>query len=820
MAKSLEIKVVVDRSAARRAERETAQQLQREVNGAKKAYADQTNGHAKAAQARVANTRKQVDQEERLITAWAARDYRMRVAIEERKQRLAERTAERQQKAADLAAKAAQRDADRKVREAERTAARQQKIDDREAARKQKDADREAARQQKAADRETARKQRDADREAARQQKAADREAARKQKDADREAARQQKAADREAARKQREADRIAAIESRYSARDYRARVAAEERKQRLADKTAAKAQKAADARVDAALKASRAEIDGADGASQAISAQIGKVGNLVAAYIGIRAAVAAYKAATQAIEAAKSAAEEYAKETIRTRDVLQEIANIKGKIGVDNEELAKFIDLRKASGLTHQEAEDFVTETLNAVGTVSEEKISNKERERLVHKGAQLTARLGGGAEGARARGVIMGLLPEFIEGNDVKAERVVATADKADQILQKGAGSNKLLTTQYQNVLTTLTSAGLQGQFINNPLKAAGLTAIASKFGPQSAATSTLEAVREVSAINKFRQGDHDLAAQAETLQNAGVTEFMNPEQRLTKLFEYMDREGAGTKEAPSAFLKRRGFRNNEGAESLAKFYEQYKAGNFQRIMAEADEAVDPAAVDKKFNEYAASLRGQNRLADARIDAAKVDRGKREEPLEIARKHGEARIIEEGLNESPGFQLGQQLHGYVVGKEQAERIAKEQIGLGEQARALGVTPRAADPMNVLFGVDSRDGVNQQQARALQIEAQAQRMRGEAGFAPRPPAVPAGPMAQPPAFAPGPAGVGPQAALGPGNPEQRQADDRAEQHLASIERLLSDQNRMFRGGGVQGPLPPPPQARAGAMRA
>jgi hypothetical protein len=698
MAKELLIKLLLDNSAARAANR----QAMADFNATNRAATNSANAQQRAADQAAKAKQRAADLIDRLQTRYAANEYRRQVRAEQQ------------------AIAAARRAADAQIREAQRVANSQARASQRTAADQQRAADRAAKAQQRAADQAAKAQQRAADRAA----KIAQRQADQAQRAADRAARLAQRQADAQQRAAQRAADALDRLQSRYIARDYQRRVRAEQQAIASARRRAEAEQRAA---------------------TQAVVSQdrlLGKIGEVAMGYLSISGAMSAYRAIIDITNDAANAAKQHAFEVLRVRDSLRELAAIKGKSNPDNEELRRYSDARKASGLTHEEQVTFSTEVFNALGTVSEKKLSQAEREKITAQGGQLAARLGGGEAGAKARATVLGLLPNYMQGKDGKpltAEDVIGTADAGETILGRGAGSQTNAATQFQKVLTTLNSEGLQGKF-KNPLKAAALTALATQFGPESAATSVMQAVRETQAITKFRQGEGTLQAQAETLQEAGISEFMNPEEALTKLFGYIDKETeGGKKEAIPAFLKRRGFQNSEGTESLARFFEQYKAGNFQEIMGLADQQVDNSAPQRKFREFAASPIGRSRIADAELDAAKIEQGKQEENLEILRKRGQASRIQSGADQS-FFSIAKRrlMAPLVGGQDAAERIMQEQEGIRLREQELGVDAQGRSFGDVtlqgvggpllggIFNSAKHSATGQNQARANQLETAA----------------------------------------------------------------------------------------------
>ena len=130
--------------------------------------------------------------------------------------------------------------------------------------------------------------------------------------------------------------------------------------------------------------------IEGALGLSSALSL----AGGAMAAVMGIRKVVGDV---ASAFGDAKRAAEDMAKGSLDTLLAMREIATLRDKPAPDLAELARLAGARKASGLSREEAVTVSEMLADTMGTVSIEKVPEKERGRLETYVAQMVARSGG---------------------------------------------------------------------------------------------------------------------------------------------------------------------------------------------------------------------------------------------------------------------------------------------------------------------------------------------------------------------------------------------------------------------------------------
>jgi len=420
---------------------------------------------------------------------------------------------------------------------------------------------------------------------------------------------------------------------------------------------------------------------------------------------MGLGAAKATVGAITGAFVEAKLRSEEMARQVLDTSQALREIAAIKEKFAPDEAELAHRMRVRVGSGMAHEQAVGYQENLLNALGTVSKDKLSDKERENLEVEGAKFVARTSRNAATASAKAATLGMLPNFMKpapGKELQATDVTNMGDAIDVILGRGMGSAETMATNYQDVLSAMTSEDEMKGFFRDPRQAAALTSIASGFDKGAPGTATLQAARQLRSFTKFRKKKGTTSAQTEALTKMGITEGDDPQQAMMKLFKYADENFKG--EAFDAALQRMGFGDETGNKRLAQFYGQYKKGTFKELTDLAAAPIVPGAVDEKNAAFAKSKVGRDLISKAKIDAAKINRGAGGVDLTVEKQEAEAQLIEEGADDNPLNIIRRGVVGWFTG-----------LG-GEKSRVdvrdADITKRALENVRKRAGVDPAGGL------------------------------------------------------------------------------------------------------------
>ncbi|WP_422928356.1 hypothetical protein [Singulisphaera sp. PoT] len=453
---------------------------------------------------------------------------------------------------------------------------------------------------------------------------------------------------------------------------------------------------KANQARINQAIAAGSAEkksfIESAAGAM----GLEGALTSVAVAGAGIAALVVSVESLAESFVSAKDSALEMARKTLDTLSDLREISAIKEKAFPSDEELKHHLDVRKASGMTHPEAVTLRNELANTMGTVGFDKINQEQRDKLEVFAAQFAARTGGGEGTVKARAGAIGLIPSFMEGNNLQAEDVADAATKVDILLGKGRGTQKQSTEQYAKVLTAMTSGELEGRF-HDPYAAAGLTAIASKSGPGSAATAVEQGVRGLERFGKMTMSKGALQSQGETITEAGIEDADNPDVKFRKFFKYLDTK-LQKGQSLDKFLQDRGFANQAERRSIGRFYEGHLSGDYERIMDDAAKPVEKGLAAEKAKEYLESKTGRYKIALANRDAATTERGMKHVEYETGRVEAEDDLIREGMDDTGmgkfqqkweslktlGFRTGRDV---MIDKRMAENRRKQIEDLGGKA-------------------------------------------------------------------------------------------------------------------------------------
>lgn len=469
-----------------------------------------------------------------------------------------------------------------------------------------------------------------------------------------------QAAAERAALDAVRRADRLAAVEERRMARLESAReraaareVAIEARKHKQLMTDAEVALAVQNKAVENANKRRvRAALDAAGVEGKTWSAAIRDATGFTATMTKVGASAMAIDVVGRAVGSlakgfadAQQKSKEFFDELIDTASDLRELATINEKGAPDAALVRQHIELRRYTGMTRSEATGFATELGNALGVIGEDRLSQAERSNLVLEGGKFAARGGGGAEAIKSRATMLAMIANYLPKGGT-AKQNVAMADAIDVILGKGSASQQVMTEQYRDVLTALTSNDPESRgLLADPRQAASLVAIASGFDPTAPAHATMMAARQARKFTNFRKMRGMTASATETLTKAGIKETDDPVTSMTKMFEFAQKN-MGKDEAFDAFLARRGFRESESNRNLMKFYERWKAGDFGRVMAMASAPVDPAAPDRKFAAFAAEPLTAALILRQRAQTAKLQVALERQPLESAKLESEEAV------------------------------------------------------------------------------------------------------------------------------------------------------------------------------
>lgn len=535
----------------------------------------------------------------------------------------------------------------------------------------------------------------------------------------------------------ERQAAEIQRVQDRWFLRDYRARGEYEKRKIALTEASAAR------------------QAQAINSVSSAVTGLPLAVTGVGAALMGLEVGTRIVSGLASAFDDAKRAAAEMADKTLETLGSLKEIAAIKEKPGVDDEELAHHLDVRKAGGLSAAVAVEYQTQLLNSLGTVSKEKFSDTEREKYEIEGAKLVGRTvkPGDTATARAMAQYMGILPGYMPGKPTAAQAADLASDLYD-VMGKGQFSQQVGSEQLAKLMGSTVSAKMPGQF-RDPKMAAAFLAAASRFAKDSPAEASLEAFHELRTFMPKGGKKGMKREQALLLEKMGITEFDAPDAAMMKAFKYADENFKD--EAFDAAMMRRGFHNATGNRQLAAFYNMYKEGELQPILALGEkptvegsaEAKAAAAVRDKAS------RGTRSATDA--DVAAIARGTRTTELNIAKREAKAALTTEGLYDTPLGDIAQGAASVASFGRPGAEVLLEQRALNEARQKAGIAPEAP-PMEVgpggdlgrfLFGLkalfDSRFGdtagqVNELKRIADSNEAMAKRdAERRAGGAPPP---------------------------------------------------------------------------------
>ena len=332
---------------------------------------------------------------------------------------------------------------------------------------------------------------------------AADKTAKQTQKAADAHVAAWQKATAKATADQQKQADNLERIQSQWLARDYRARVASERRKQIEAERTAKRQVKAINdeelakivsdrrivasnkARVDAAVhadKVQRTSFADMMGSMESVKGGLAAVGVATAAMNALAQSYANAAAAARAHAAAASEFEANQRETATLTDKTSAQA------------VPGALRLMMSTGLDQTNANNFVKQFEGSLPIgLQKGNITRKTADDLMVESAKTLARQGGDASTA---GDLAGILGQF--GKVDSVEQGVGQIEAIRQGLTAGRGDDPQLTKALLNVAgANVRDGGMVGTL---PEMAALVGTMSLSAGPGMADTRSEQLIRAV--------------------------------------------------------------------------------------------------------------------------------------------------------------------------------------------------------------------------------------------------------------------------------------------------------------------------------
>jgi hypothetical protein len=366
-------------------------------------------------------------------------------------------------------------------------------------------------------------------------------------------------------------------------------------------------------------------------------------LGSVVGRMVGFQALNGAIDSVGESIRSAREATEAWAESSLKLRDQLREIANLRGKSGPDDSVLASNLKLRQATGMTQPDATKFQEQFLGSLPlAVDAGGIDKQTAEKLSAQVGRLAVRTG--LDGSTA-GDLAGVMGMF---GKVPDERVgLGRAQQVVDLLNDGRGN---LTPLTRALIKGAASTVGQGKPFASLQERAAAISVASGIGDKGATDTTVGAA--IRGLSPGGTVEHRLTL--ERLGIGGNQSFQERIDRLAPLFEEARKRGQN----PNDALTEAGFGNVQDRRALIGFFENREVLR-KRIDSVAESADAPDAKarvaadrsDRLNSEfYGADKAARDRVATARLDSAKVARGNRYEDLTIARKEAEANLQKRG--------------------------------------------------------------------------------------------------------------------------------------------------------------------------
>lgn len=338
--------------------------------------------------------------------------------------------------------------------------------------------------------------------------------------------------------------------------------------------------------------------------------------------------------------KAIRDYAKEAAKDTQELRNMLRELAALQGKEAPTDKVVAETVMARLRTGMTRDEVGAFETMYEGSAPAGREKGNIKPEVEAgLREYGARFGIRKGMDAGTA---GDLTGVLAQYGPIADVKAG--AGMLESISYGLNEGRGN---VTPLAKSLLKTAGTMVEEGGKVDNLGDLSAILGVASlSASPDAAGTKVLQASRELRRFSDPKRGT--------ALMGLGIT----PDDDFLTALGKIAPHAAG--ENGDVWLQAQGFNNREGNQGLIQLSQ-----NYDLIMKRKKEAdarrTNPDAAMEEDEKFQGSRLYQGRMASAVNDAAKFEKGVKNEGLEIARE-----MVEPDVAKAQGG-LGNRLTNWV---------------------------------------------------------------------------------------------------------------------------------------------------------
>lgn len=311
-----------------------------------------------------------------------------------------------------------------------------------------------------------------------------------------------------------------------------------------------------------------------------------------------------------------------------QTKDLIREISMIRGSAeGPSDAEVMKFMDVRKASGLTNQQAKENQLEFEGGAAASKGKNIPEAEYERLKVQQARFAKAAGGGPDAAGTYGKLTGQLLAL--GHYDKAEDVLADLTQFNKILSQGVGDNPTLIKQEGKVAGAFVKENGPG-IVKDSRELAAITATASRIDPDTVAETLKSTTRVIRGMDE---------KWAPMLKDAGVTEKDTYTEASNKVFKKIE-EAEKSGRSGDVWLAEQGV-DQHGAMNMMNMYRNRQMmndinaeqGTYAPTQEQLDRGIRPGrkmtgkeAMEELDNKYKTDVTLRESMEDARGDAIKL--------------------------------------------------------------------------------------------------------------------------------------------------------------------------------------------------
>ena len=395
-------------------------------------------------------------------------------------------------------------------------------------------------------------------------------------------------------------------------------------------------------------------------GAAKSTNSLVGGMTKFVAKMSALQLATQAATAFGESMKEASEFAASSANEVIRIRDGLRELANLQGKPGVDDATLRGAMALRQATGMNEADSRQFQEQYLGSLPLA--EKKGNIDRAT-----ANAAAKEGGrssvrGGRDAKTAGDLVGSVGSF--GQITTAKQATGQVQQIIDQLNDGRGNLTPLVKELMKGAAA--TVGLVNAFRTLPERAAAISVTTGIVGSAGQSSTALgAAIRGLTGFTK---------KQGKALAEHGITsgqDLPTMIERIAPLIENAEKAGKNA----SAALAEAGFGNKTDRDAIIGLVRNKKVlreavekvredrGSTAKATAAGNRAI---RLNREF--YGSDKAAANRVAEANLASAKVERGIATEPMAIARKNAEADLLQKQELDTTGSLLSQRLRGLVA--------------------------------------------------------------------------------------------------------------------------------------------------------